>query len=155
MACRIATKYQKWYKVCILSTVCVCVFFFCILYAVCAEYLNVWSEFKLQVVSIVPEEFNYLQWRVKFFCALKTKVYPCTGTEALYRPYGSRGIALLFHEHGTRREWGVSVTPRPLFTPWKDRGTHCTGSWVDPTAGLDRCGKPHLHRDSIPGPSSP
>ena len=33
---------------------------------------------------------------------------------------GSRGIALLFHDHGTRRGWGVSVTPRPLLTPGKD-----------------------------------
>ena len=33
---------------------------------------------------------------------------------------GSRGIALLFHDHGTRRKWGVSLTPRPLFTPGKD-----------------------------------
>jgi len=33
---------------------------------------------------------------------------------------GSRGIALLFHDHGTRRKWGVSVTPRPLFIPGKD-----------------------------------
>ena len=36
----------------------------------------------------------------------KCKVHPCTGTEALYRPYGpggSRGIALPFHDHGTRR----------------------------------------------------
>jgi len=32
---------------------------------------------------------------------------------------GSRGIALLFHDHGTRRGWGVSLTPRPLFTPGK------------------------------------
>ena len=32
---------------------------------------------------------------------------------------GSRGIALLFLDHGTRRRWGVSVTPRPLFTPRK------------------------------------
>ena len=34
------------------------------------------------------------------------KVTLCTGTEALYRPYGplgSRGIALPFHDHGTRR----------------------------------------------------
>ena len=34
------------------------------------------------------------------------KVHPYTGTEALYRPYslkGSRGIALLFLNHGTRR----------------------------------------------------
>jgi hypothetical protein len=32
----------------------------------------------------------------------------------------SRRIALLFHDHGTRRGWGVSVTPHPLFTPGKD-----------------------------------
>ena len=42
----------------------------------------------------------------------------CTGRTA-HR--GSRGIALLFHDHGTRRGWGVSVTPRPLFTPGKTR----------------------------------
>jgi len=41
----------------------------------------------------------------------------CTGSTA-HR--GSRGIALLFHDHDTRRGWGVSVTPRPLFTPGKD-----------------------------------
>ena len=41
----------------------------------------------------------------------------CTGRTA-HRE--SRGLALLFHDHGTRRGWGVSVTPRPLFTPWKD-----------------------------------
>ena len=40
----------------------------------------------------------------------------CTGRTA-HR--GSRGIDLLFHDHGTRRGWGVSVTPRPLFTPGK------------------------------------
>ena len=33
---------------------------------------------------------------------------------------GSRGIALPFHDHGTRRGWGVSVTPWPLFTSGKD-----------------------------------
>ena len=33
---------------------------------------------------------------------------------------GSRGIALLFLDNGTRSGWGVSVTPRPLFTPGKD-----------------------------------
>ena len=33
---------------------------------------------------------------------------------------GIRGIAQPFHDHSTRRVWGVSVTPRPLFTPGKD-----------------------------------
>jgi hypothetical protein len=33
---------------------------------------------------------------------------------------GSRGIALPFLYHGTRRGWGVSVMPWLLFTPGKD-----------------------------------
>jgi hypothetical protein len=33
---------------------------------------------------------------------------------------GSRGIAVPFLEHGTRRGWGDSATPRPLFTHGKD-----------------------------------
>jgi len=41
----------------------------------------------------------------------------CTGRTA-HR--GGRVIALLFLDHGARRVWGVSVTPRPLFTPGKD-----------------------------------
>ena len=47
------------------------------------------------------------------------------------------GIALLFHDHGTRRLWVVSVTPRPYFTPLEKPSTHCTGGCVGPTAGLD------------------
>ena len=31
-----------------------------------------------------------------------------------------RGIALLFHDQGTRRGWVASSTPRPQFTPGKD-----------------------------------
>jgi hypothetical protein len=41
----------------------------------------------------------------------------CTG-RTVHR--GSRGIVLPFHDHGSRRGRGVSVTPRPLFTPGKD-----------------------------------
>ena len=50
--------------------------------------------------------------------------------------------------------WVVSTTPRPLY-PREIPGTHCTGGWVGPRAGLDGWGKSSLHRDSIPGPSSP
>jgi len=39
--------------------------------------------------------------------------------------------------------------------PWERPGTPCTGGWVGPRAGLDRCGKSRPHRYSIPGPSSP
>ena len=41
----------------------------------------------------------------------------CTGRTA-HR--GSRGKALPFHDHSTRRGQGVSITPRLLFTPGKD-----------------------------------
>ena len=41
----------------------------------------------------------------------------CTGRTAHRK---SRGIALHFLDHGTRRGWGVSVTSRPLFTPGID-----------------------------------
>jgi len=47
----------------------------------------------------------------------KGKVHLWTSRTAHRR---SRGIALLFLDHGTRRGWGVSVTPWPLFTPGKD-----------------------------------
>ena len=50
-------------------------------------------------------------------CTLVQALRLCTGCTA-HR--GSRGVALPFHDDGTRRGWGVSVTPRPLFTPGKD-----------------------------------
>jgi hypothetical protein len=50
-------------------------------------------------------------------CTLAQALRLCTGRTAYT---GSRGIALLFHDHGTKKGWEVSVTPRPLFTPGKD-----------------------------------
>ena len=55
--------------------------------------------------------------KVKVKVTLVQALRLCTGRTA-HR--GSRGITLLFHDHGTRRGWGVSVTPRPLFIPVKD-----------------------------------
>jgi hypothetical protein len=50
---------------------------------------------------------------------IKGKVHPCKALRLCTARRGSRGIALLFHNHDTRRVWGVSVTPRPLFLPRK------------------------------------
>jgi hypothetical protein len=47
-------------------------------------------------------------------CTLVQALRFCTGRTA-----HRRSRALLFHNHGTRRGWGVSVTPRPLLTPGK------------------------------------
>ena len=82
--------------------------------------------------------FQLSQGKVKVKCTLVQALRLCTGRTA-HR--ASRGIALLFHDHGTRTGWGISVTDRPLFTPGKDPGTHCTGGWLGPRAGLDRSGK--------------
>jgi hypothetical protein len=53
---------------------------------------------------------------------------------------GGRGVQLFIHDLGTRWRWVVSITPRPRFTP-RERtpppGTHCTGGWVGPRAGVD------------------
>ena len=48
---------------------------------------------------------------------------------------------------------GQQYAPTVL-NPWERPGTHCTGGWVGPRAGLDGR-KISPHRDSIPGPSSP
>jgi hypothetical protein len=53
----------------------------------------------------------------KLKCTLLQALGLCTGRTA---HGGSRGIALPFHDHGTRRGWRVSFTPRTLFTPGKD-----------------------------------
>jgi hypothetical protein len=63
-------------------------------------------------LSLIPSKV-----KVKVKCTLVQALRLYTGRTA-HR--GSRGIALLFHGHGTRRGWRVSVTPRPLFTPGKD-----------------------------------
>jgi hypothetical protein len=55
--------------------------------------------------------------------------------------WASRGIALLFHDQ--RHQKGVrgqSHAPAALYR-WERPGTYCTGNWVGPRAGLDRCGK--------------
>ena len=54
----------------------------------------------------------------KYSCVQLYRHWGSVETVTAHR--GSTGIALPFHDHGTRRGWCVSVTPRPLFTPGKD-----------------------------------
>jgi len=60
-----------------------------------------------------------------------------------------RGIALLFHDRGTRRGWVVSSTPLPHFTPRKDPVPILQeAGWAPGPVWKGR--KPRPHRDSIP-----
>jgi hypothetical protein len=66
--------------------------------------------------------------------------YKQVGFTLFYRPRReSNGIALLwFLDPGTRRGQRHASA---AFYPRERPGTHCTGGWVGPKAGLDRCGK--------------
>jgi hypothetical protein len=101
----------------------------------------------------MAESANLCSHRTHF-----VKSTECSLLLSRYRPEQAqrvdRGIALPFLDPGARRGWVVSTTPRPLY-PREWPGTHCTGGWVGPRAGLDRCEKSRPHRDSIPGPSIP
>jgi len=60
-----------------------------------------------------------------------------------------RGIALLFHDRGTRRRWVVSSTARPHFTPGKDPVPILQDAgWAPGTIWAG--GKSRPNRDSIP-----
>jgi len=60
-----------------------------------------------------------------------------------------RGIALLFHDRGTRRGWVVSSMPRPHFTPGKDPLPILQeAGWAPGLVWMGRISRPH--RDSIP-----
>jgi hypothetical protein len=60
-----------------------------------------------------------------------------------------RGIALLFHDCGTRRAWVVSSTPWPHFTPGKEPVPILQEAGWAP-GPVWTCGKSCRHQDSIP-----
>jgi hypothetical protein len=52
---------------------------------------------------------------------------------------GEDAYLLLIFDLGTRRGCVFRVMPRPRFAPGeRTAGTHCTGCWVGPRAGLDK-----------------
>ena len=60
-----------------------------------------------------------------------------------------RGIALLFHDRGTRRKLMVNSTPRPHFTPVKNPVSILQeAGWAPGPVWTG--GKSRPHRDSIP-----
>jgi hypothetical protein len=81
--------------------------------------------------SFFPNTCNH----PKILWTIKAKAVPLHAMKAL----GGRGVyLLLILDLGTRYGWLVSVTPRPLFSLGeRTTGTHCTGGWVGPRAGLD------------------
>jgi len=80
----------------------------------------------------------------KVKCTLVQALRLCTGHTA-HR--GSRGIALHILDHGIREGMmGQRHAPAAIY-PRERPGIYCTGGWVDPRTGLDRCKKSSSHRD--------
>jgi hypothetical protein len=77
------------------------------------------STYIIHIHFLSIENYTKLHiWMLKKVkCTLVRALRLCTG-RMTYR--GSIGVALPFLDHGTNRGWGVSVTPRLLFTPGKD-----------------------------------
>ena len=114
------------------------------------------SEIKVMIGWINRSKRNYLFMATSAgsemcLCTLVQALRLCTGRTA---HKGSRGIALVFHDHGTRRGWGVSVTPRPLFTSGKDPAPIVQEAGRAPDPVWTGGEKSRPHRDSIPGPPS-
>jgi hypothetical protein len=75
--------------------------------------------------------------------------------QAMKAQRGSRGIALLLRLNSTlRRGCAVNAT-RAAALPTGQTRYPFFGGCVGPRGGMDGCGNPAPHRDSIPGPSSP
>ena len=89
---------------------------------------------------------SYRVYNVTYIYCTKVKwsrYRPCVAQRV------SRGIALLFHDRGTRRGWVVSSTPRPRFTPRKDPVPILQEVGWTP-GPVWKGGKSRPHRDSIP-----
>jgi len=112
------------------------------------------GNFGINVVSFVGIFDLYLDVNIekKVKCTLVQALRLCTVRTA-HR--GSRGIVLLFHDHGTRRGRGVSVTPRPLFTPTKEPVPIVQEAGWAPGPVWTGAENRVPHRYSIPGPSCP
>ena len=86
-------------------------------------------------------------------CTLVHALRLCAGRTALM---GSRGIALLFHDHGTSRGWsGQRHAPAALYSRERP-GTHCTGGWVGPRAvwtGVENLAPTGIRSPDRPGRS--
>ena len=107
--------------------------------------LNIAENMLLRLVNGWQRQPIFFERQREKFSEVKRKDL-IEGTEvkvkwSRYRPVVAqrvgRGIAVLFHDRGTGRVWVVSSTPWPHFTPRERPGTHFTGGWVGPRAGLD------------------
>ena len=115
------------------------------------------GKFLRNDVTLVPE-YAVTLYRIRTFTVAKiylllSLLIKVKVTFSRYRPGVAqrvgRGIALLFHDRGTRRGWVVSSTPRPHFIPGKDPVPIVQETGWAP-GRVWKGGISRSHRDSIP-----
>jgi len=124
--------------------------------------LQFWQISALDLESINVKclfyKYNVLDFFYRCFLFGETRCFPLQSRRikvkwSRYRPGVAqrvgRGIALLFHDRGTRRGWVVSSTSRPHFTPGKDLVPILQEAVWAP-GPVRTGGKSRPHRDSIP-----
>ena len=84
-------------------------------FACCSVCSNIQQTKTLEYLHIL--QVSLFPPKVKVKCTLVQALRHCTGRTTLR---GSRCIAPPFLDHGTRRGWGVSITPWLLFISRKD-----------------------------------
>jgi len=84
-----------------------------------------------------------------FIIMYKVKKVKCSRYRPVVVQRVGRGIALLFHDRGTRSGWVVSSTPRPHFTPGEDPVPIVQETGWAP-GSVWTCGKSRPHRGMIP-----
>jgi len=96
---------------------------------------------------------NFNRWQTtgkgKVKCSLVQALGLCKGS---MDHRGNIGIALLFLDHGTGRGWGVSIMPRPLFTPEKDPVSIVQEAVLTPGpvwAGAEILARPGFHPRTV------
>ena len=106
----------------------------------CISYANLIFRVFIWADSIYIYIYIYIYIKVK----VKWSLYRSGVAQRV-----GRGIALLFHDRGTRRGWVVSSTSRPHFTLGKDPVPILQEiGWAPGPVWTDR--KSHRYRDSIP-----
>ena len=96
----------------------------------------------------LPSGLTVLQHKGKGKGKGKGKVHPITGHEG---PEGEKACSSTLSLTSALDGVGGQRHAPAALPRVKTPGTHCTGGWVRPRAGLDRCGKSSPHRNSIPG----
>ena len=113
---------------------------------------------QISAYYVTVKAYTYKRWcfNLNFFYCISESIQQIEKVKVKWSHYRpgvaqrvDRGIAVLFHDNGTRRGWVVSSKPRPHFTPRKDPVPILQeAGWAPGPVWIG--GRSRPHRDSIP-----